>query len=372
MKRVDGYKVERMAYRKSTLFSIGYYLVVAALLLIGFVIIWKFFPVGWDYYYYYRPFTDQWFGKLNQAPLDGPGLPLVYPAWTLLVLLPPGLFPLEMGSALLNYTSLILLFLSIYIFQRIRPASPFIVLLAILNLHTAKMFGLAQLDMFSLAGVAVSWWAIRKQRPWLLGIGFCLLAIKPANVILVGLVFLFSLRTWPRQQIVQAFVPPLIMVVISTLLAGINWPIEYLQNFDSLDSELAILIWRAADQLGLPRWPFAVMGIISVVAFVRLAWREGLTERTVGIAIATTFVFSFYAQSAYYVLLIPAFIYVARRYWWLALLAYAFTWAPLLRAPFGPEAMWVSIFYPVLLLIGLWLESWPIRKQAAAPVENAA
>lgn len=355
--------------RKSKGHSIGYYLLVLALLLVGFVIIWKFFPVGWDYYYYYRPFTDQWFANLTNTAVEGAGKPLGYPAWTLLVLLPPGLFPLEMGSAILNYTSLILLFLSIYIFQRIRPVSPLIVLLAVLNLHTAKMFGLAQLDMFSLAGVAISWWAVRRQRPYLLGIGFCLLALKPVNMIPVGLLFLFSIRGWPRQHILQSFVPPVVMLALSTILMGLDWPVVFLQNLNALDSELAILIWRAADQLGLPQWPFHILSLIAFAAFARLAWREGLTDRTISIAIATTFVFAFYSQSAYYVLLIPAFIYVARRYLWLALLAYVFTWAPLLRAPFGPEAMWVSIFYPVLLLIGLWLESWPVGRRAAAAVQ---
>jgi hypothetical protein len=161
------------------------------------------------------------------------------------------------------------------------------------------------------------------------------------------------------------------MLVFSSLLVGLDWPGRFIANLGQVDDELAILIWRAAEQFGLPSWPLIILGLIAAGAFLRLGWREGMSERTVGIAVATNFVFTIYAHSAHYVLLIPVFAYVARRNRWMALLAWGFTWAPLLRESIGPEAMWVSIFYPAILLIGLWfIPPATVKITAPSPVQS--
>lgn len=91
-----------------------------------------------------------------------------------------------------------------------------------------------------------------------------------------------------------------------------------------------------------------------MIAFLRVAWRDGLNERTLGLALATNLAFTTYAHGHYYVLLIPAMIAVARHSRPLALLAYVTTWAPLLRSPFGFGASWVGVLYPLALLAALW------------------
>ena len=40
--------------------SLWYWLLLVGLLVTGFLLVYGFFPVGWDYYYYYRPLTDDW------------------------------------------------------------------------------------------------------------------------------------------------------------------------------------------------------------------------------------------------------------------------------------------------------------------------
>ncbi|MFQ3647888.1 MAG: hypothetical protein SNJ80_13240, partial [Anaerolinea sp.] len=87
----------------------------------------------------------------------------------------------------------------------------------------------------------------------------------------------------------------------------------------------------------------------------RLAWREGLTERVGAVVMAAALSFTIYAHADYYILLIPAFLYVWKRDWRAALLIYALTFTPLLRIFFGREISWVSIVYPLALLLAVWL-----------------
>lgn len=329
-------------------------LLLAAIIAVVFLLMLRFFPLGNDYFYYYRPIAEQWLNG-DHTLYDGPNQRLFYPPWTLFVILPLGLPSLAAGSALLNTASLVCLLLALVLLSRLHPPPRYGLLLALLNLHTFDLFLLGQLDLFVLAGLVLSWWAVVQERPLLVGLGFCLLAIKPVNVILPTLLILIALRRWPRHRLASVFIPPLVMVLLSSALVGFDWPLKYLANFTDPVSVLAISIWRGAAALGLPEWLPAVPALLAVAALLRLTWRDGLTERTLSLAVATNLTFTPYAHGHYYVLLIPALIYVSRYSRLLALLAYAATFAPLLRAPYGFGASWVGVLYPLLLLAGLWL-----------------
>lgn len=335
---------------------------------IVFLIVLRFFPIGNDYYYYYRPIADQWLNG-DHTLYDGPNQRLFYPPWTLFVILPLGLPSLEAGSALLNTASLLCLLLAITLISRLKPVPRFGLLLALLNLHTFDLFILGQLDLFVLAGLVLCWWAVVKQRPLLVGLGLCLMAIKPVNVLLPVVVILLAVRHWPRRQSAVVFIPPLLMLIVSSVMVGFDWPLKYITNFKDPVSVLAISIWRGAAALELPVWLPALPGLIVVTAVLCLAWRDGLTERTLGLAVAANLAFTIYAHGHYYVLLIPAMIAVSRSSKPLALVAYLATFAPLLRLPYGFGASWVGVLYPLLLLAGLWLVS---RSAASSHTNSSA
>lgn len=164
-----------------------------SLAVIIFLVVLRFFPIGNDYFYYYRPIAEQWL-RGDRTLYDGPNQRLFYPPWTLIVILPLGPPSLEAGSALLNTASLLALLLSLYLHSQLAALPRYGVLLALLNLHTVDLFILAQLDLLALAGMLLAWWALARRRPLLVGLGFCLMAIKPLNLILLGILFLLALR----------------------------------------------------------------------------------------------------------------------------------------------------------------------------------
>ncbi|MFQ3659546.1 MAG: glycosyltransferase family 87 protein [Anaerolineae bacterium] len=329
----------------------------AALVLVAllFGLIYQFFPITNDYYYYFRPVAENWLAG-ERSMVGNDGRVLRYPPWTLLfVVLPMGLPEYRAGSALLTVGSLLLLGLSLAILLRMFPAPRVAIIFALLTMFVAETLFMGQLDALTLLGMMVAWWALRLQRPWPMGVAFCLLGMKPVNVIPFGIVVLMEMRHWPLKAALQSFVLPLGMVVVSTLIIGPSFFTTYLGQTGEAATDLAITIWLALEALGLPSAPFIVLGILTFVLTFRLAWREGLTERVGAVVMAAALSFTIYAHADYYILLIPAFLYVWKRDWRAALLIYALTFTPLLRIFFGREISWVSIVYPLALLLAVWL-----------------
>ncbi len=335
-------------------------LITAALLALVFLMIYAFFPIVNDYYYYYHPVAQQWLAG-SPTLAGNAGNVLVYPPWTVLFLVLPLGMPssLALGSAVLTLLTLILLLASCYLVLRFRPAPRLVVLLSVFNLFTVELVLMGQLDAFTLFGVMLCWWALREQRPWGLALGLCLLAMKPYNVVLFGLVLLLEMRRWSVGALARAFSLPLLMVLLSLvlmLLAGFDWLNVFVDTSRrQIVTDISIVLWRGLAQLGLPALPFVLLALGAALAALRVAWRDGLTERTCALVLGTTLVFTPYAHADYYVLLIPAFIYVGRQSLLLALLAFALSFTPLLRLAAGPEISWVSVVYPALLLVSAWL-----------------
>lgn len=352
----DYFETEAMletAIKQQPTFAWRRWALLAGLVVLLFLIVLRFFPLGNDYFYYYRPLAEQWL-RGDHTMYDGPDLRLFYPPWTLFIILPLGVPSLGAGSALLTTASLVCLLAALYLLRGLQAVPRYGLLLALVNLSLVDLIVHGQLDMFGLAGLVLGWWAVNKQQALLLGVGFCLMSMKPVNMVLPVLLFLMAIRHWSWREIALAFTPPLVMLLISSALVGFDWPLKYIANYHDPVSKLAISIWRGAEALHLPGWLPAIPAVVAVLAFLRRAWRDGLNEWTLGIAIATNLAFTPYAHGHYYVALIPALLAVAGRDWRWALLAWAASWAPLLRSPLGAEASWVSVAYPLVLLVALW------------------
>lgn len=346
---------------------------VAAVVVGVFLLIYAFFPIVNDYYYYYYPVAQHWLAG-NPSLEGNAGNVLVYPPWTVLYLVVPlGLPPtLALGSALLTLLTLLMLLASVALVLAFRPAPRWVVVLALANLFTVELVLIGQLDAFTLFGMMLGWWALRTRRPGLLALGFCLLAMKPYNVLLLGLVFLLELRRWSPAQIAKALLPPVVMILSALgimLLVGFDWIAALFGTERVIVADISIVLWRGLAQLGLPALPFVALAAAAVAAALRVVWRAGLTERTCAIVLGTSLLFTPYAHADYYVLLIPAFLYVGRRSTALALLAYALTFTPLLRLAAGPTISWVSVAYPALLLLAAWL--LPAQGEAKPPAPAA-
>lgn len=332
------------------------FIISAVLGLILFLLVYQFFPIGNDYYYFYRPVAEHWLSG-NPSMQGNAGNVLRYPPWTLIYLvIPLGLPPtLALGSAVLTFTSLVLLAASVYLFLRMHPAPALGVVLALVNLFVIELLLMGQIDAFSLFGVMVGWWAVRTSRPWLLGFAVCLMGLKPLNLIPTGLLFLIAIRHWPLRHLIKACILPTAMIVSSILIAGLDFFTVYSGEMTQAITGTAIILWRGLDLLGMPAWPFVLIGLLALGAALLVAWRTGLSARTYTLIICTTFVFTPYAHADYYVLMIPAFIYVWRLNWRVGLIVYITSFSPLLRLLWGHEISFVSLLFPSLLLVSAWL-----------------
>jgi len=331
---------------------------VASLILLGgllLFLVYTFFPITNDYYYYFRPVAESWL-EGERSMMGNEGRVLRYPPWTLLfVVLPMGLPEYRMGSALLTVSSLVLVGASLYLLLRMFPAPRTALLFALLTFFMAEMLFMGQLDAITLLGMTLAWWALRAQHPWALGAAFCLLGMKPVNVILFGVAVLMELRHWPLRAALRSFLLPLGMVVSAVLVVGTDFFTTYLGQTSQAATDISITLWRGLDALGLPAAPFAVLGAAALAATLWTAWREGLTERAGALIMAATLSFTIYAHADYYVLLIPAYLYVWKCDWRAALLIYPLTFTPLLRAPLGRDISWISVAFPLALLAAAWL-----------------
>lgn len=323
--------------------------------------------IGPDFYFTYYATGSKWLG--GEGPLYG----LTYEQadvgfynapWLLLILVPTALLPLALGQAIWHVASGLLLIGSAHVWTR-PQVSPVWIALSIANLFTVDLLLRGQIDALLLAGVMLGWLAVREERPWQLSAAFAILLVKPPNVLLVMLLFSIAARRWSRRQWAIIVSVPLLLAVGSGVFVGFDWPLAYLRNAQQrpIIDYLSITLWRALDLLGLAAVPFVVLAGAAVAAFVRRAWRVGMTQQTVCIALATNLVFTTYANGNHYVLLIPVFLYVAQRNWRWGIAAYAASWSPLLRLPLGYEAAVVDLVYTLILWAGAW--RWPDAAQAA-------
>jgi hypothetical protein len=214
-----------------------------------------------------------------------------------------------------------------------------------------------QIDAFILGGVIISWWAIREEHPLALGAGLMIMAIKPVNLLLTFALFLIAIGAWPRRLWLRVAPIPVIVLVVTTLIVGLDWPINYLINYRTQQpfDYLGITIWRGLNIVGLPWFPFTIVAILAITVFLRLAWRDGLNKRTLSIALATNLMFTSYANGNHYVMLIPAFLYVFEGNWRWGIVAYLATLTPFLRSVYGYNAAVLDLGYVMLLWIGAWM-----------------
>ncbi len=339
----------------------------------------RLMPLGPDYYYTQRPIAER-FLRGQTRLYDGYSYGLYNAPWSIILIIPLTFLSVPLGQAVLTVMSLLGIILAVHAVREKERLPVVFVVLAIINLHTFDLVIRGNLDAFMLAGVGLSWVAFQRQNPWLLSLGFWLMSIKPVNSALAGLLFLFAMRRWPFKDWLKASSLLLISFGISLFVNGPDWPLRYVNSYkaDPPYTSLVVTVWRAAGALHLPTALIAALCGIALAMLGYAVWKVGLTQLTLSLALATNLIVTPYALGYHYILLIPAFLYVARRNRAWALLAYTATWTPLLRLRFGFSITWIDLAYPLILLAALWwvggqdLVIGPASKAQTATGEAAA
>jgi len=344
-----------------------------ALLTILAAIIVDMWPMGTDYIGTFRPVTERFLNGETRL-YDSGSIGLYKAPWGLLYWIPLGWLPLNVSQVIQIVVILVSIVFATHLLNGPKPVPMFAVLFAVGNLHTFEELIQLNVDAFILIGLALGWWSIRCRRPWGLAVAFWLLALKPINVVLPALLFLIAIRSWSRREQGTALSVTALSLLAAFPIIGWDWPLRYVQNTSGFDSdwEMTVSLWRINDQLSLPDWPALIVAALLLAAFLRLAWRRGLDEWTLSIAIATNLIVTLYSMGCHYILLVPALVFVAQTNPRLAVLAYLTTWFPLLRLLWGIEAVTIDIAYPLILLAAAWFFALQPDRNLAPPESLAA
>jgi hypothetical protein len=292
-------------------------------------------PILYDYVETFQPGVFNWL--MGTADLYAPPLH-INPPWYAAILLPIVSLPLGMAQVLLTAASLSIIIFSI---TRFGPFPLAALAFALLNRNTLNLLGCGETDTFVLLGVTIGYIAARKRHTALLALAFVLMAIKPPNILLVGLLYLWETRDWKAL----AFGASVSLVFIPFL--GIDYPLRMIGNYVTHPpaAYAQTAIWRYTTD----PFPVAVLGILALAGLAHAIRRQGLNEWTLGLALATNLVFTPYALSAHYVLLTFPLVYIARRNLWMSAIIFLISWIPFFS---GQTAMY--LFYPVSILAVLW------------------
>lgn len=315
----------------------------------------RYWPLGADYLYIYRPVAEHWINGQTRL-YDDNALGFYNAPWTILLLVPLTWLSPHIGETMLNIASILSILIAADLVSRARPASKLFVLLAVANMHTLDLLIRGQLDGLLLLGLVLGWFAVQNHQPLLLSFALCVLGIKPPNVLLATLLILYAIRGWSRRDLFIVFSLPAVALIASVFISGPDWPLRYISfaREHPTAKHRSISIWNISGEFGLPVGPFVALAVVAAIAFVREVLHQGLTLWTLSLAVTTNLMFTVYAGGYHYLLLTPAFLLVAyhNRAWALAI--YLTTFTPAIRATSSDVMHWDYI-YPGLLFLALWV-----------------
>lgn len=318
-----------------------------------------YWPGGVDYYSQYYPISNKWIRGETQIYDEQSGGYYQAP-WVIYLLLPFALWPYAIGRALLWIASVTIIAAGVFVFSEPGHHRPWVLAFAIFNLFTFDLQYRSQIDALAALGFILGWIAISKNKPWLLAVAYISLTIKVPNTIPAALFFLwFSLKHWPRRDVVTSLMLPVVMVLSSFLIFP-GWVPRWRESM--LGNPPLIMwqttIWRISDVLDLPRlvpWLFAILAIaVSILAWIRAGDERGqsppdLSQVTLSrfmIVIACTFVVTPYSLSYHFVPLLAVVTPILAG-WRMSVVVglYLLTYMPITRAFLGETYSWLDMIF---------------------------
>lgn len=248
---------------------------------------------------------------------------VVVPYWALFLAWFPAKLPEPLGFAIWTGVGMTLVVVTAQIMQ-----VPLWQVLCSYQLHWILFYG--QIDPFVVFGLGLGYWAVQKNRPYLLGLAIMLVLIKPQ----VGLLPALAFARWSsdlRKTLVVAGI-----IVLASLVVWPNWVFDLIQNqwigFVSRTESI-----NANTSANLPLW--LSLPLTAGVLFSQLE-----RKRKIIALVAATMLLSHYAtiysQLALLVLGLPAGFVIFSLLPWLVAILY------------GPFNHWDwAVLFPLSALI---------------------
>lgn len=202
---------------------------------------------------------------------DDPSAEFYYPPWSLIIFIPASVLGYVPGLAVLRLVSLAALAVVAYAWAPPNRIRPLLVALAVGSLYTLDMLALGQVVAFVVLGIWVAWWAVKRRLPGALVLGLALMGIKPQLTLLPAVVVLVGLRYWPRRLLVKAGAWLLVLIGLSVVMSGPDWPVRYVRYVQGMNpppSEPITSVYRLTGDAG-----GLVIAAVTVGVVVWLVWR---------------------------------------------------------------------------------------------------
>lgn len=192
-----------------------------------------------------------------------------------------------------------------------------------------------QIDGLVVGGLAVAWWAMTQNRPYLVGLGIILASIKPQ----LSLPLILAIWWWSPSRL-KSLAFPAVVVGLSFVQWG-WWVPEWLQNLrftqDLVGLSRNISLWPIIGAWVLLAWP--------VILWLPLERSRKLVAVAAGTALTVPY---FPLPSSVLLLCMPV-------PWW----TYVTAQLPILSGTLGEWLYYPVKFLPLALLV--WL-AWPLIK----------
>jgi hypothetical protein len=327
-------------------------LLLSILGIIFFALHYKYFPVGADYHYSFRPAVVGWVeGQRMYAP---PYHGAYNPPWIYLSMVPLSWLGYKGFLSALALLTFAVMIGAWQVFNRklrgfMRPLS---LAICIMNLHVFDLFFRGQVDGYILFGVLLLYLGVRRPNPDWVGAGWVFAITRPTGNILLILYTVWL--TYRQGYLLRALVIPGVVFAASLILFDPGWIERYfvmLREAPPFVVPWYTTLWRVAEYLHLSPLIASMLALATVVTSVWVVWRKRPDLHSAFAFLLTgSLLIAPYALSYHYVVMI--FVAVPLLLLWRASLAlpiYLLTLTPMLRAVFGIEISWIDIGLPITI-----------------------
>jgi len=235
-----------------------------------------------------------WLGLQGGLPNYGTGLR--NPPWSLIPVLPLGLLPFKSSWAILTLATIATEVISVprKVSNRVNlPVTIFLVT----SYPSLRTIIDGNLEFLTIAGVLTTLFAYRRRKPWLMAIGFLLASAKPQETWLLLIVLsLFVLRTWPIKRFLSAAVGLCVIVMITIILFGREW-ITALLGIEQRGSIMDISLLSTLARLQLPSsviWGIWIT-IFCITLYIAISTGHLVDRRKAGLLMSASLLLSPYA-----------------------------------------------------------------------------
>ncbi len=295
-----------------------------------------------------------------------------YPPHGILLFMPFDLLPLELAdTAWITVNTLLVIFVAIQ-FRREFHAPKIAPWLALLNVSMVGFMMNAQIEGFILLGVYLSYLAFNRSfanQPYppkvykiaILSVSLFLIAVKPTYLLLLGLAIAGRIWRWPWKEKLIVVAP----VVIATIGLLLFLEKETIHNYLTIyQDEKFFFIGQTSLSLydGLPESAISLgfiylltSMIIGYVVYQFIYKQSPLDAGHMGLLICLNMLIMPYVIYHHFIVVIPAFIYVAKYHLKVAAFCYILANTLILRAIFGIDLIVLDLAYIVVLVMAIVL-----------------